>query len=166
MLVESPETILEKIKNWIDETGKLAISPYDNPQSHFSIWVKLPNSNALQPMMVTYPRNGEQILFGWNWLLTYIDSKAYHAIQDEDRKKNLTNSFKNEAIKRNFLPHFNPNIYNLEGIAIFRYLSIDKLTKENFWEVMNDMMFMWGYLMQLFQNHGMNKAGFNPSDYT
>lgn len=163
--MSSPGTILENIKNWINETGKLSISPYDNPKAHFSIWVKLPNSNELQPIMVTYPKSGDKILFGWNWLLEDVDQKAYHAIRDKVAKENLTNSFRNEAIKRNFLPNFSPDIYNLEGIAIFRYLSIEELTKDNFRGVMNDLMFMWRYLMTLFEKQGMNKDGFKPSDY-
>lgn len=161
----SPEIILEDIKDWINDLGKLSVTPYNNPNSHFSIWVSLPDSNIIQPIMVTYPKNNGKMLFGWHWLMEDMDSKAYHAITDITKKLHLTNSFRSESMRRNFILQFEPDIYNLSGIAIFKFIPIDELTKESFRGIMLDMMYMWGYLMSLFEKNDMSRAGFNPSDY-
>ena len=161
----TPEIILEDIKDWINDLGKLSVTPYNNPKSHFSIWVSLPDSNMIQPIMVTYPKNIGKILFGWHWLMEDMDSKAYHAITDITKKLHLTNSFRNESMRRKFILQFEPDIYNLSGIAIFKFIPIDELTKESFSGIMLDLMYMWGYLMSLFEKNDMSRAGFNPSDY-
>jgi len=161
----TPEIILENIKEWINDLGKLSITPHKNPKCHFSIWVSLPESSIIQPIMVTYPKNDEKILFGWHWLMEAMDSKAYHAITDISKKLHLTNSFRNEAMKRKFILQFEPDIFKLKGIAIFKFIPINELTKESFRGVMLDLMYMWGYLMSLFENNDMSRAGFNPSDY-
>ncbi len=161
----TPEIILEDIKDWINDLGKLSVTPHNNPKSHFSIWVSLPDSNKIQPIMVTYPKNNGKILFGWHWLMEDMDSKAYHAIMDITKKLHLTKSFRNESMRRKFIIQFEPDIYNLSGIAIFKFMPIYELTKESFSGIMLDLMYMWGYLMSLFEKNDMCKAGFNPSDH-
>jgi hypothetical protein len=160
-----PEKVLEDIKKWATEKSKFIISPYDNPQSHFSVWITTPEPHKIIPIMVTYPKQDDKILMGWRWRQLELDIKAYEAIKDIGRKENIMRAVKSECLARNLTLGVNPNIYNLEEMAIHRILSVSDLTKQMFRNIILDLMYMWVFLMSQFEQHDMSRAGFNPSDY-
>lgn len=126
--------------------------------------IRFPSENNIQPVSIAFPKEDEKIVFSWNWIMEDIDSRAYHSIKDNTIKENLTNEFRKEVIKRSFQPVFIPNIYKLSEVAIIRLLPVMEFTKENFGEIIDEMVYMWALLMSLFKKY-MNKSDFNLSEH-
>lgn len=167
MSTPPPEKLLEDISNWATEKNKFIIEPYNNPQTHFSIWIKEPEPQKIMPIAVAYPkRSDNRIMMGWNWRPKYWDIKAYAAIKDRGRKESILIAVKAECIALNLTLGVDPpNIDKLERLAVTRSLPVNALTKDRFRDTMVNLMYMWGFLMSQFEQHNMSRANFDPSDY-
>ncbi|MGD9673382.1 MAG: DUF2299 family protein [Candidatus Nitrosocosmicus sp.] len=164
-MAESPNTLLENIKNWMREKNEFQISQLSNPKAHFSIQISPYKQNVVPPITIAFPKGTDSLIFGWNWLLEVMDTKAYSSITDNRRKENIIMTLQNESRKRNLILQGSPDMYNLAQLAVHRLIPSIELTKDKFRNIVMDLIYLWALAMLQFEKQGMNKAGFNPSDY-
>lgn len=164
-MAESPNTLLENIKNWIREKNEFQISHLSNPKAHFSIQISPHQQNVIPPITIAFPKGMDSLIFGWNWLLEVMDTKAYSSITDNRRKENIIMTLQNECKSRNLILQGNPDMYNLAQLAVHRLIPSNELTKDNFRNIVMDLIYLWALAMLQFERHDMSRAGFNPSDY-
>jgi hypothetical protein len=53
----------------------------------------------------------------------------------------------------------------LEQLAITKSLPVNEVTKDNYRNILLNLMDMWRFLMEQSERHDMNRAKFNPADY-
>ncbi len=164
-MTSSPEAVLQNIQKWIGEKNEFSVSQLSNPKAHFTIQLSPYESNVVLPITVAFPKGLDKLIFGWNWVLEDMDSKAYKAITDNRRKENIIISLQNKSRERNLILQGSPDAYNLSQLAIHRLLPAIELTRDYFRNIIMDLIYMWAFVMLQFEKHDMSRAGFNPADY-
>lgn len=166
MAAQTPEKVLETINDWIVETGKFDLTQENDPKTFFSFWI-IPKmeERGTKRIFVTYPRQfspSNTIIVGWGWELLEIDQNAYSAVKEIKLKENLLGAIKHECYSRGLVLSVLPDEVNLKVIKISRLIPLEVINKSIFLNVIFELWYMWGFLMQQFEKNDMSRAGSDP----
>lgn len=164
----TPKELETRIRNWLKENSYLNIEIQQNPESYFSLKISFKNELVLIPIYLSYPKQFESkniLIVGWGWKLTDLDTKTFKAIKDVNLKKDLINKIKSKLSILRFHIEIEPNEYEFEIIRVWKYLSLEKLSKENLNKYIIALEVAYNTLMSEFESHNMSRATFDASEY-
>ena len=135
MLVQTPEKVLETIKDWINDHGKFNVEELSESTTYFTLKLSNRKDPEILALSVIYSRDfqlANAIIVGWAWKLRDIDRKAYAAIMNSNLKRNLVESIRSRCHSKGFSMSVEPNEDNLEAIRVSKQLQLEGLTKHEF----------------------------------
>lgn len=128
----------DKIKKWILESKKFTLEDKGADKLNaFTLLVNTKDSKRIMINIIGSKTNNKKILICWGWQMTKGTMNTIKKAIPIAVKRRCEVELKVEIGVRNLSIEFHPSMIDLEVIWVEKYLSLDRLTKARFFELIN-----------------------------